>query len=79
MPYKKMYQYLKTGSCKRQFIAQYFGDRVENVHSSDTCCGADQPLPLEKLGLLGESVVRADGKRNRTIARSYSNCLKKPN
>lgn len=60
---QKMYQYLKTGSCKRQFIAQYFGDRVENVHSSDTCCGADQPLPLEKLGLLGESVVRADGKK----------------
>ena len=60
---QKMYQYLKTGSCKRQFIAQYFGDKIENVHSSDTCCGVDQALPLEKLGLLGESVVRADGKK----------------
>ncbi|GAA2956891.1 ATP-dependent DNA helicase [Ligilactobacillus murinus DSM 20452 = NBRC 14221] len=60
---QKMYQYLKTGSCKRQFIAQYFGDKIENVHSSDTCCGADQALPLEKLGLLGKSVVRADGKK----------------
>ncbi|WP_278505723.1 RecQ family ATP-dependent DNA helicase [Ligilactobacillus animalis] len=55
---QKMHQYLKTGNCKRQFIAQYFGDKVENIHGSGTCCGASQALPLEKLGLLGEPAVK---------------------
>ena len=55
---QKMHQYLKTGNCKRQFIAQYFGDKVENIHGSGTCCGAGQALPLEKLGLLGEPAVK---------------------
>lgn len=55
---QKMYQYLKTGNCKRQFIAQYFGDKVENIHGSGTCCGDGQALPLEKLGLLGEPAVK---------------------
>ncbi|QCQ03962.1 ATP-dependent DNA helicase RecQ [Ligilactobacillus animalis] len=55
---QKMYQYLKTDNCKRQFIAQYFGDKVENIHGSGTCCGDGQALPLEKLGLLGEPAVK---------------------
>lgn len=55
---QKMYQYLKTDNCKRQFIAQYFGDKVENIHDSGTCCGDGQALPLEKLGLLGEPAVK---------------------
>lgn len=55
---QKMHQYLKTGNCKRQFIAQYFGDKVENIHGSGTCCGTGQALPLEKLGLLGEPAVK---------------------
>lgn len=55
---QKMYQYLKTGNCKRQFIAQYFGDKVENIHGSGICCGDGQALPLEKLGLLGEATVK---------------------
>lgn len=55
---QKMHQYLKTGNCKRQFIAQYFGDKVENIHGSVTCCGTGQALPLEKLGLLGEPAVK---------------------
>ncbi len=55
---QKMYQYLKTDNCKRQFIAQYFGDKVENIHGSGICCGDGQALPLEKLGLLGEPAVK---------------------
>lgn len=55
---QKMYQYLKTDNCKRQFIAQYFGDKVENIHGSGSCCGDGQALPLEKLGLLGEPAVK---------------------